>query len=189
MWRCRSRAGFTLIELMITVAIIGILASIAVPSYFLMIDQTHRAEAKGLLGSLYGAEAAYFADQNAYGCFTDIGWRMEGHGHFAVWLCDQGTGCTPSSDTTTGDEVVVCPCVEYPKDWAGPGTDPDPVAPTDIAATCAAFRADQVFEADTDNWCRRAIPTTVDIFWITSQGGRDPGFLPYENSPPDLSGC
>jgi type IV pilus assembly protein PilE len=41
--------GFTLIELMVTVAIIGILAAIAYPSYTQYVQRANRAEARGLL--------------------------------------------------------------------------------------------------------------------------------------------
>ncbi len=45
----RGLHGFTLIELMITVAIIGILSAIAYPSYSEYVKRTHRAEAQEIL--------------------------------------------------------------------------------------------------------------------------------------------
>lgn len=44
--------GFTLIELIITVAIVGILASIAIPSYQNYVARAQTAEALALLGAL-----------------------------------------------------------------------------------------------------------------------------------------
>lgn len=48
----KKNYGFTLIELMITVAIIGILASIAYPSYMEYVRRSHRAEARNTLNTI-----------------------------------------------------------------------------------------------------------------------------------------
>ena len=61
-WLMRRKAGFTLIELMIVVAIIGILAAIAVPKFAELIRKSHEGKLKGTLGSLRSALAVYYAD-------------------------------------------------------------------------------------------------------------------------------
>lgn len=62
----KKSTGFTLIELMITVAIIGILASIAYPSYQDSVMKSRRADAKGVLLGLTNAMERRFTEKNSY---------------------------------------------------------------------------------------------------------------------------
>jgi prepilin-type N-terminal cleavage/methylation domain-containing protein len=55
--------GFTLIELMIVVAIIGILAAIAIPRFAQMLEKAREGSTKGNLGSLKSAASIYYGDQ------------------------------------------------------------------------------------------------------------------------------
>lgn len=62
----RNEHGFTLIELMITVVIVSILASIALPSYQSYILKSHRTAAIGAIMELAGREARYYTINNSY---------------------------------------------------------------------------------------------------------------------------
>ncbi len=57
-------AGFTLIELMLVVAIIGLLAAIALPQFANMVDKAREARMKGELGTLRSAINIYYADND-----------------------------------------------------------------------------------------------------------------------------
>jgi type IV pilus assembly protein PilE len=61
-----NSAGFTLIELMVTVAIVAILATIAVTSYKSQIQKSRRTDAKSAVLDLAGREERLFSTTNAY---------------------------------------------------------------------------------------------------------------------------
>ena len=58
----KNRKGFTLIELMIVVAIIGILAAIAIPKFASLIRKSSEGASKGNLGSIRSALSIYYGD-------------------------------------------------------------------------------------------------------------------------------
>lgn len=74
-----TNKGFSLVELMVVVAIIGILASIAIPSVNKYMAKARQTEAKTNLSSLYTAEKAFAAEYNTYvDDFGAIGVKPEG---------------------------------------------------------------------------------------------------------------
>jgi type IV pilus assembly protein PilE len=63
-----TRSGFTLIELMITVAVVGILAAIAYPAYTSHIRKGKRATAQAALMDIASKEQVYLLDRRAFLC-------------------------------------------------------------------------------------------------------------------------
>src|SRR5688500_14694006 len=62
----KSKKGFTLIELMIVVAIIGILSAIAIPQFANMVAKSQEGASKGNLGTIRFALSIYYDDTEGY---------------------------------------------------------------------------------------------------------------------------
>jgi prepilin-type N-terminal cleavage/methylation domain-containing protein len=69
----RNMRGFTLVELMIVVIIVGILAAVAIPMYQGATERAKASEAVAALGTIRGAMRVYFAEHRSYvnASFTD----------------------------------------------------------------------------------------------------------------------
>lgn len=139
----RSQQGFSLIELMVVVGIIGILAAIAVPNFQRFQAKSRQSEAKANLGGLYTAQKAFYAEWNRYfGPFRHIGFSPEGNLRYRVGFtqggempggigytgpgCPDGGACSASQGgpfasntycptTQTGTQASVCNETDFAK--------------------------------------------------------------------------
>jgi len=113
--KLKGKKGFTLIELMIVVAIIGILAAIAIPNFLKFQAKSKQSEAKSNLGAIYTGQIAYLGETNNYGDFTGINWSPSGSPRYHytlgsyVWANTDNTnrgatqGTAPPTPVWTGN--------------------------------------------------------------------------------------
>lgn len=74
-----NSSGFTLVELMVVVAIIGILAAVAIPNYQKYQAKARQSEAKIALASVYTAEKSFISEQGSYtSCLRQAGFTPDG---------------------------------------------------------------------------------------------------------------
>ena len=110
------KKGFTLIELMIVVAIIGILAAIAIPNFIKFQARSKQSEAKTNLKGIFSAEKSWFGEKDTYASFSTAGWVPERGNRFNYTIRvggeaqDRQTATLPPPTTAIGFTEINVDC-------------------------------------------------------------------------------
>ena len=99
-----NNKGFSLIELMIVVAIIGILATVAIPNFQRFQSKARQSEAKSSLGGYSTAANAFQSEWNTY----VSNWAMSGFNPTGTLAYRITSGATALPAGYTGPNVAVC---------------------------------------------------------------------------------
>ncbi len=129
-------SGFTLLELLITIAIIGILASIAYPSYQNSVLKTRRTDGKSALLAAAGKQESYFSSSNSYSStITDLGGNTSSDGYYTLAVTNPSCAtsvngvtiysCFTLTATATGGQTSDTGCTTLTLNHAGVKTPVD----------------------------------------------------------------
>jgi prepilin-type N-terminal cleavage/methylation domain-containing protein len=106
------KGGFTLIELMTVVIIVGILAIVAIPLYRGQILRAKVSEGKALMGSVRTGQLVYFAEHNSYLAVTEtsydstLGVDASLNKYFKTYSSTGGNAFTATTKATIDSTAV-----------------------------------------------------------------------------------
>jgi type IV pilus assembly protein PilA len=174
----QAKRGFTLIELMIVVAIIGILAAIAIPTFIRFQARAKQSEAKANLKALFTAQKSYFQEKDRYlTTLSDIGFAPE-RGNRYMYRLSAACAAAQARNLVTLTVTALQDCIEvdqfkYPNTLKTPaskvagitwgGSTAKPGAAEGVNGTCPACGFMGSAAGDIDNEA-----TGIDAWFIAT---------------------
>ena len=172
-----EETGFTLVELMVVVAIIGVLAAVAVPNYQRFQAKARQTEARSNLSNIRAVEISYAVDASTFtSCLANIGFSIPTSAikYYTSGFSSGLTGCGPgggalcnlmyqsTSATSTGSCVEGDSINMFLANVQGGG--PKATTPTGSSMSNVAFTAKALGSIDSKT-------ATIDV-WTVSE--KDP---------------
>jgi len=115
-----KKNGFTLVELMITVAVVAILAMIAIPSYTQYVQRANRTDAtKTLTLDAQALERCYSQAFTYVGCTVPAGPTLTGQGNYNVTLASTATTYTLTAVPVSPQQLGDATCTSFVLDQTG----------------------------------------------------------------------
>ena len=117
------KKGFTLIELIIVIIIVGIMAALGLSQYTKAVEKARAAEARHILGSLRSEQIASKIENDNYLATSSLGVGAPTAAtstHYFTYACDTAGTCT-AKRLTTGGKTPQGP-IEYTKTLAADGS-------------------------------------------------------------------
>jgi type IV pilus assembly protein PilA len=107
----RKQGGFSLVELMIVVAIIGILAALAIPRFQRFQAKARQSEAKTNLSHVYTLEMSYHGDNDTFiTALTSLGFTVDGHSRYGYNVDNASSTGFLAAGRATGAGVISADC-------------------------------------------------------------------------------